>query len=1633
MDEKAKEELRNQMGDNPDNLAGPEFIEGSALVYLPGIFDSPLMSARGFSMLAMETPTTPGAVALDKTVEPIEGLLNTFKVTLRIEALDSQVSNDIVLVLDTSGSMAGSRMTNTKKASIQFVNQLLTAEHPTTRISLVTFAGGATRRTGFLDYGSKQTLIDEINGLYANGGTHTQAGIHMARELLSSATSTGTMKQIVMLSDGQPTYMFALQERDNISKYFNVSDNNYHTRPDLLASDYNYSSTVGSGSSMVEYNGRIGSWGNWQDLYYNSGNSARAEATMAKTADQVVHTIAMGAGTVGTPILNAMASAGKAYTTNDLTELSNIFETIATDIQSSMRNASVNDPMGTGFHVTAGFATNLVPSQGTATYDQATRKISWNIGTLTMPTPNVNDDPNLKYAELVYQVEINDDILGATSADGSFNTNEGASVKYIDFEGNQQTASFPEPKADPLIIEMRKVLLDAGGNEIPASFANPRKFNFKVTSEEDATYKYDYLTGGNMGRVMTDIRIDGTYTLTEDDITGSPLTNLSDYDTTINWTTYDGTQSGTLVNYVEYSGYRVPRDSANKPLDTRFTITNKEKALGKLTVYKIVNNMPTPAAKGPQRAPAVQTFEVEIVGTNIYNPAEEIYRQTHTLTTATPIELTDLQYGEYTIVEIGTNGFIPTYTDSEGNATDGKVKVTIDGKEQSVTVTNTPSADTAYVNYVVTKRWVGGETMNHIQANLQLLQDGSIYTTSIVPTIVKVDGTETEYTHTWAGLPKYNTVGSEAVYTVRELDGNPYYDVTYEGNNLVVNTYNDSLVPFTVNANKNWSGGDANNRPEIWFTLYRKVGTGAGSVVTVDTDGDTITSTKSVVNNTISWPNMPKTDGGTPANQYTYYVVETNATGDITWQPNNYTKDTVDDLTVTNTYVSPKTEDLIATKTWTNGPITKPTVSLELWRRGGTAGGGEKVVDAVEATGDTYNFGPQDATDINEVAYTYFIQEVGEVDNKITLDGREYQVTYDGMNVNNAFIQVFGPVNARKTWDGGPTNKPRIGFKLYQQIGDGTVDAVSGATMYELAPGATTATWIDLPTTDLTGAEIKYSVKEFYDSDDEEGTTFVEGSPTNYENSYEVVDGVENKLSIINTYSSPLINVKGMKEWVGGKAPYPDTWLTLFRKVGTGTEEVVNKVPEGGGDPVPYTIAIPSGTSTKTEVEWTNVPERNEDGELYTYLAYETDANGELWSPENYLPNTVGTHVTNYYESPSNGELTVRKIWQGDPDWKTTDNNLLKPPMRLVLYRTTDITVAGDIASNDVRIVDADNPTATWTELVENDKNANPYYYYIVEEFDTDVPTNANWVMGDFNFEKNAAGENEIINRVVANDVPEQPDEKLGKLDIQKILVNEPPAPNGILSLRAAAAPIEFTVVVTDEYGIETPVQITAGETKNLTELYYGNYTIKETNTHGYTASYAPTTVTVIKDQETIPKFVVTNTNKTSDDTTVDITVSKEWVNGPKPDTVIELWRKGVDLEGNAIDEAVVNASFTANATKLSETFYDLAKHDPSGREFEYYAKEPTEPENYVKSYKEVNGVEDKLTIVNTYTQDADLVLYTNKTWLGDPLVTRPDVTIKLQRRIEGGAWADVPGTEGFKPDKVNGGVKPGRIYSDRT
>lgn len=120
---------------------------------------------------------------------------------------------DIVLVLDTSGSMSGSKMTNLKNAANSFIDA--TAENnrgleqdQQTRLAIVRFASGANteRQLNYVTDQNVQQYKNTINRFGADGATYAEEGLQQAQNELDRNGRDNVQQIVIFFTDGEPNH-----------------------------------------------------------------------------------------------------------------------------------------------------------------------------------------------------------------------------------------------------------------------------------------------------------------------------------------------------------------------------------------------------------------------------------------------------------------------------------------------------------------------------------------------------------------------------------------------------------------------------------------------------------------------------------------------------------------------------------------------------------------------------------------------------------------------------------------------------------------------------------------------------------------------------------------------------------------------------------------------------------------------------------------------------------------------------------------------------------------------------------------------------------------------------------------------------------------------------------------------------------------------------------------------------------------------------------------------------------------------------------------------------------------------------------------------------------------------------------
>ena len=421
-----------------------------------------LLSVLPTTALAAEESVVPqnivtaehGGVKVEKRAEWTDEKNGKAKITFTLTGgtMTSQdiPVTDIVLVIDKSASMSknGSpKMNNAKKAAVSFVDKFFgtgadQGYKDKVRIAVVSYSGSANTVVGLTN--KINDLTSGINNIRADGGTHIQAGIYRAQQILDADKREKVKKLIVVLSDGEPTYSYPWVATGTLTGcYFNPLDwgcqaDNYTNLTSSFAVDR--SVTIGSGSSFKSANAYVSGkcnrdhqsevYGKYENGAFTVGETSDHgvgtiwEANQAKANGTEIFAVGFGLGADDTNAINTMkgvATDADHYKAATTTDISFIFDTIADTITKAIaKDVVLTDPLGDGF--------TLTTSEGGTTY-----------------TENVGDLSETKTIEFEIQYD-----TANPAADDTLPTNKNATLTYTDANGTQQTIHIGNPELENL-------------------------------------------------------------------------------------------------------------------------------------------------------------------------------------------------------------------------------------------------------------------------------------------------------------------------------------------------------------------------------------------------------------------------------------------------------------------------------------------------------------------------------------------------------------------------------------------------------------------------------------------------------------------------------------------------------------------------------------------------------------------------------------------------------------------------------------------------------------------------------------------------------------------------------------------------------------------------------------------------------------------------------------------------------------------------------------------------------------------------------------------------------------------------------------------------------------------------------
>ncbi|WP_138160384.1 Cna B-type domain-containing protein [Peptoniphilus catoniae] len=1152
-----------------------------------------------------------------------------------------------------------------------------------------------------------------------------------------------------------------------------------------------------------------------------------------------------------------------------------------------------------------------------------------------------------------------------------------------------------------------------------------------------------------------------------------------------NWIT--GTMPYEYISKAEYETKVAPTEGTitntlKKPAEPGTNPDPDKNFVGKLTVKKVLENEPVPAmamAKGPMKAPAAPIkFKFKVTGP--YG-----YEETFEIEAGKEKELKDLAYGEYTVEEIETNNYTPKYVEGDytpGTSTlsDEPIKVEVSKANDTKTVTvvnqNLEKPDSNFVTLEATKIWKNGPTTDHKQVSLNVFrqveggQKEEVQVEGNVKLKVTRDADDiNKFNYTWTNLPKHNTEGKEYTYTVEEANiieptapetdktvkfGDNTYVVTQDGN-TITNTY--KVLKADVTATKVWSDGPEADHTQVSLNLFRQVEGGLKEQVSGLTPEVTPGAANTGTFN-YTWKDLPTTDDNGKA--YTYTVKEAGVVTDaqtnettVTVNGNTYVVTVNNDTnTVTNTFKA-NTTTFTVNKVWADNVNDVPTMNLTLYRK--VEGGTEEAVQGAEVkeitkttTEATWDNLPK--SDASGKAYEYSVKETFKDEDS---DARNANWILGAMETDDSGNKTI--TNKLKTVPGDNDTPNEDEHRMGKLTITKKIESkpIAKSSSMHKAPAAPLE--FTFKVTDPYGKEETFTLKAgeskelksllygdytIEETDAKGLTPFVKvgEDPENESNTGKVTltkAAKEGTVTFTNKNVKPgenpnIIEVMATKVWVNGPATdHTAVALNLYRQVDGGQKEEVTDVTAVKTRDV--------DNASKFNYLWKDLPKINDEGKEYTYTVEEagvvTDAQtNEKTATVNgntYVVTQDGNTITNTYKVPQTDEDVIgTKVWQGVPAGTTT------PTVKLELWRKTSDADQG------VKVVDATdldaNNQANFGKQDKTDANGVEYTYFVKE-----VDENGN----AFSHPKYTS----VVDGLTATNTKMAED---GKLIITKKLENVPVR----MMMRSPAGnadPIKFKFTVTKPDGTSEEFELAANGSKTLDNLPYGEYTIKETDTKGYTPFF-----TLGNEEKQTQEFKVTINSSDEVNVTVtnkniinqnDLTVraTKIWIGGPMSDhTAVTLTLKRLSAKAGSIEEDVTNAytAETINSTSDSITYVwkNLPKHDDEGYAYTYRVEElgtvsdPTSTDKiytvgnneYVSKVENDSDITANETtafkITNTYkVPQTEEDIIATKVWQDVPAGTiTPQVKFQLQRTANG-VTEDV----GQAMDLTNGQVNFGK------
>lgn len=386
------------------------------------------------STIISTTPT----ISTDLTGTVDQQIEIKYKVTpedLVVTDINTITSKEIVLVLDTSGSMSTqdipsvnssgqtvniSRIQALKTAANNFIDKLATEQN--VKIGIATYSTNSNYDSNSITLTSStqtSTLKGKINNLQASGGTNTGDGIRYALNMLNDGTTA--KKYVILMSDGEPTfYMYNSKQTSGVTTW---SAYDYIYKYNKTA--YGYYTQLTNDSTNLP---RIGGYGNGD----TDGRSLTYASTMAaviKNSKYSSYEIAYSSGGSADKMKTlATAANGKFLSALDASSINSVFSDIADQIKAdyTVENVNFNFTLPTGLEFAGSTADAIINGSN---YSQQLPNIIYKLSS-----------DKTKYVADPFYISFK---LKASKSGSYTNLGQGFTLTYKGIDGSIITKSIP--------------------------------------------------------------------------------------------------------------------------------------------------------------------------------------------------------------------------------------------------------------------------------------------------------------------------------------------------------------------------------------------------------------------------------------------------------------------------------------------------------------------------------------------------------------------------------------------------------------------------------------------------------------------------------------------------------------------------------------------------------------------------------------------------------------------------------------------------------------------------------------------------------------------------------------------------------------------------------------------------------------------------------------------------------------------------------------------------------------------------------------------------------------------------------------------------------------------------------------